>query len=414
MKLFVRESFPLRFIPTLVVALLAWALPIATRGADPEPKLLLTRLTEMVGATSDSALQLDILRGMSAALQGQRTVAMPEGWAAVEEKLGRSDLPELRALSLTLGLTFGSQNAMVTLRATATNSAANPDLRRKAVESLLRVHDPALAPLLQSQLTDPELRAVCLRGLGGYDDPATPEAVLAVYRNLNGEERRDALNTLASRVGYALPLLKAVGAGNVEKAELTADLVRQLRNLKDDAIRTLLTEVWGVIRETSPDMQKEVEKYKGLYWAGGSQPGDAPRGRVVFNRICAQCHYLFDAGGKVGPNITGANRGELDYLLQNILYPNAVIPNEYRAATLETKDGRVITGIIKSQDTTAFMVQTVNELVTVPRNEVTKVEQSDISMMPEGLINTLPPQEVRDLLYYLSRPGQVPLPVDKK
>lgn len=381
--------------------------PATVHAEEPSP---LTQLTELITLTSDTGVRLDILRGMSSALQGQRSVPMPAGWAAAEETLSTSDNTEVRALAQSLGLTFGSQKAMASLRSTATDSKAPVDLRRIAIESLLRVHDTSLAPLLQSQLNDPVVRGLALRGLGGYDDAQTPSAILTVYENLDGNERRDALNTLASRVLYARPLLAAVAAGKIPKTDLTADLVRQLRNLKDEPLRTQLTEVWGVIRETSPDMQAEVEKYRGIYWAGGSQPGDAPRGRAIFNRICAQCHHLFDTGGNVGPNITGANRGDLDYLLQNILYPNAVIPNEYRAATLETRDGRVVTGIIKSQTASGYLVQTVNEQVTLPKTEVTKVEQSEISMMPEGLITGLQPQEIRDLLYYLGRPGQVPLP----
>ncbi len=382
-------------------------LPSAGRAEALAP---LTQLTELIAVTPDTEVRLDILRGLSAALQGQRSVPMPAGWAAVEETLSTSDNTEVRALAQSLGLTFGSQKAMAALRGIAADAKAPAELRRSAIESLLRVHDTSLAPLLQSQLNDPAVRGVCLRGLGGFDDAQSPATILAVYESLDGNERRDALNTLASRVTYARPLLVAVAAGKIPKTDLTADLVRQLRNLKDEPLRNQLTEVWGVIRETSPDMQAEVEKYKGIYWAGGSQPGDAPRGRAVFNRICAQCHHLFDSGGNVGPNITGANRGDLDYLLQNILYPNAVIPNEYRAATLETKDGRVVTGIIKSQTASGYVVQTVNEQVTLPRTEVTKLEQSEISMMPEGLIGSLQPQEIRDLLYYLGRPGQVPLP----
>ena len=382
-------------------------LPSAGRAEALAP---LTQLTELIAVTPDTEVRLDILRGLSAALQGQRSVPMPAGWAAVEETLSTSDNTEVRALAQSLGLTFGSQKAMAALRGIAADAKAPAELRRSAIESLLRVHDTSLAPLLQSQLNDPAVRGVSLRGLGGFDDAQSPATILAVYESLDGNERRDALNTLASRVTYARPLLVAVAAGKIPKTDLTADLVRQLRNLKDEPLRNQLTEVWGVIRETSPDMQAEVEKYKGIYWAGGSQPGDAPRGRAVFNRICAQCHHLFDSGGNVGPNITGANRGDLDYLLQNILYPNAVIPNEYRAATLETKDGRVVTGIIKSQTASGYVVQTVNEQVTLPRTEVTKLEQSEISMMPEGLIGSLQPQEIRDLLYYLGRPGQVPLP----
>lgn len=373
----------------------------------------LDRLTEVLATTSDTQERLDILRGIASALQGRRSVPAPSGWTQLEEILDASDNSEVRALTQSLGLTFGSERAARSLRKTVSDRSAPDNIRRNALEALVRVHDTSLAPELQSLVADPAVRNLAIRGLGNYDDANTPAAILAVYGQLNGGERRDALNTLSSRAGYALPLLKAVESGIVPKAELTADLVRQLRNLKDESIRSRLTELWGVIRETSPDMQAEIERYKGLYWAGGSQPGDAQRGRVVFNRICAQCHHLFDTGGAVGPEITGANRGDLDYLLQNILYPNAVIPNEYRAATLEMKDGRVVTGIIKSQDANGYRVQTVNEQLVLPKSDINRVEQSDISMMPEGLISTLQPQEIRDLLYYLGRPGQVPLAVGK-
>ena len=139
----------------------------------------------------------------------------------------------------------------------------------------------------------------------------------------------------------------------------------------------------------------------------------AARGRLVFNQICAQCHHLFDTGGQVGPDITGANRSDLDYLLQNILFPNAVIPNEYRQTILETKDNRVLTGIVKSAEGPAYVLQTANELVTVPKGEVAKVDLLETSMMPEGLLAGVDPQAMRDLLYYLGRPGQVPLPTAK-
>ena len=98
------------------------------------------------------------------------------------------------------------------------------------------------------------------------------------------------------------------------------------------------------------------------------------------------------------------------FILQNILDPNAVIPNEYRASTIETKDGRSITGIVKQQDDKTVTVATQTETLVLPRNEVQSQQQSELSMMPEGLLAPLNDQEVRDLVYYLSRPGQVPLP----
>lgn len=375
------------------------------RAADSLPQL-----AQILRGSDDTQLQRDILRGLGAALKGRRSAPMPAGWEAVETKLSASSDAEVRTLAQTLSLTFGSPRAKAALRATAADVAADAAARRTALDSLLGIRDPELPPVLQKLVADPAVRGTALRGLATYDDAATPAAVLGAYASYAGAEKRDALNTLASRTAFAKPLLVAVAEGKVAKTDLTADLVRQLRNLKDEGIKARLTELWGVMQETSPDMQKEVERVTRLYWAGGSTPGVAPRGRVVFNKVCAQCHALFDSGGHVGPDITGANRGDLDYLLQNILFPNAVIPNEYRATTVETKDDRVITGIVKEQTAAALSVQTANELVTIPRAEVKSTSTSDQSLMPEGLISQLKEQEIRDLLYYLSRPGQVALP----
>ena len=93
--------------------------------------------------------------------------------------------------------------------------------------------------------------------------------------------------------------------------------------------------------------------------------------------------------------------------------PNAVIPNEYRATDIETKDGRSLTGIVKQQDDKSVTLQTANELLIIPKNEIASQRQGQLSMMPEGLLAPLTDQEVRDLIYYLTRVGQVPLPVER-
>lgn len=392
----------------ITVACVAAVLPAGLRaadGADPLP-----RLTALLGEASETQFQLDLLRGITAALQGRRSVPMPAGWEAVEARLVASGDAQVRSMSQALALKFGSQKALASLRTLAADAQSPADARRGALDSLIAVRDPGLPPLLQKLASDPAVRGIAIRALAGFDDAGTPAAILGVFPGLDAVERRDALNTLASRTGFARALIGGLGAGVVKRTDLTADLVRQLRNLKDADISKRLDEVWGVMKETSADQKKEIERMNRLYWAGGSTPGDAPRGRVVFNQVCAQCHHLFDFGGNVGPDITGANRSDLNYLLENILFPNAVIPNDYRASMIETKDDRVITGIVKEQTANAVVVQAATELLTLPRNEVKKIEPSEQSMMPEGLLANLKDQEVRDLLYYLSRPGQVPLP----
>ncbi len=377
------------------------------RAAAPEA---MTRMVRMLAETDDAQLQLDILRGLSAGFRGQERLPMPAGWEQVENRLGGSANGDVRTLVQTLSLTFGSQGALKALRALAADPKAEAGARRNALDSLMASRDPDLRALLQRLVSDTAVRGVVLRQLAAFDDGATPGLILAEYGKLAAGEKRDALNTLVSRVNFAKPLLAAVGAGTVPRTDLTAELVRQLRNLRNPDLEKQITQVWGVMKDTSPDMAKEIERYKALYWKGGSTPGDASKGRVVYNQVCAQCHHLFDSGGAVGPDITGANRSDLEYLLQNILFPNAVIPNEYRQTLVETKDGRLISGIVKGQEGGTLLIQTANEVVRVAVADIATREQAENSMMPEGLVAGLGEQQVRDLLYYLGRPGQVPLP----
>lgn len=365
-------------------------------------------VVEALGRASAADQQLEILRGMAAALKGQRDVPMPRGWEALESKFTQGQQPEMRRIGLQLALTFGSPRALEALRQTVADTAADAPARQAALDSLISIRDAGLAERLRGLLSDPVLRGAALRALAASDDAATPPAILAVYANLGGE-RRDALNTLASRASFARALLAAVGENKVPTRDLNAELIRQLRNLKNDEVNGLIQKIWGAVRDSDADKKALIEKFKRMYWAGGSQPGNAFKGRAVFTRICQQCHTLYDIGGKVGPDITGSNRGDLDYLLQNILDPNAVIPNDYRASTIEMKDDRVITGIIKQQDEKTVSVVNATESLVLPRAEIKSIAASEISMMPEGLLEPLQEQEVRDLIYYLTRPGQVPL-----
>ena len=379
---------------------------IAAIGTPEARELIAAKLPEV----DEPAKQLEMLAGLSAALKGQRSVPMPKGWDTVETKLTASANADVRALAQSLSLTFGSQKALTALRQILKDTTAAAAARRAALDSLVGVKDAELPPMLQALLGETALRGPALRALGGYNDAKTPDAILAVYSQLDAAQRRDALSTLVSRPAFAKPLLSAVEASKVAKTDLTADVMRQLRGLKDDGVKQQLTTLFGTFRESSADKKAEMEKYRRIYGAGGSQPGNASAGRVVYNKVCAQCHTLFDAGGKVGPDITGANRTDLAYLLETVVDPNAVIPNEYRTSEIETKDGRSLTGVVKIMGDKSILLQTANELVTIPREEIASQRQTELSMMPEGLLASLTDQEVRDLIYYLSRSGQVPLP----
>ncbi len=397
----------------------ARALKVASDGKIPLVFAFTARLLAKIGTpaaldlvaselarTADVTRQRTILEAINTGLVGRRQVPMPKGWQAVSAKLVNSPNAEVNSLATAVALTFGDPRALVKLRSLLVDDAASIDARRQALEALLRARDPQLAPTLQTLIAVPELRRAALRGLASYDDGATPAAILAAYAGFSLDEKRNALATLAARVAYAKALLEAVAEKKIAATDLSADLVRQLRNHQNEAVNAQIGRLWGIARESSGEKAEQIARYTKL--AQEKSPmADPALGRAVFVKTCQQCHTLFGTGGKVGPELTGSNRANLEYLLSNILDPSAVMAKEYQPSVIVTSDGRVLTGIVKSQDANALSVQTANELVVLPRGEVDEMKPSQQSMMPDDLLKQLSPYEVRSLVAYLASPSQV-------
>jgi putative membrane-bound dehydrogenase-like protein len=366
-------------------------------------------LVDGLARTNDAVVQLTYLRGLNDALNGRPQVSMPAGWSAVSDRLSASDQADVRTQTLALGVTFGDPRALEQMRRVLANRSEATALRQNALASLLGVKDKQLPTVLQQLIAEPALRGAALRGLAAYDDPSTPKAILQAFGSLRSDEKRDALNTLASRVGYAKALVAAVAAKKIAATEVSADLVRQLRNLHDAEIDKRLGEVWGVVRATPADRLQLMAQYRKMLTAASPEKPDLELGRAVYAKTCAQCHTLFGAGGKVGPELTGSNRANLDYLLENIIDPSAVIPKEYATTQIELKNGRVITGIVRGETPAALTVVTANDALTVPREDIEARYASNTSMMPDDLLKPLNDSEIRALIAYLQNPVQVSL-----
>ncbi|MBI3467695.1 MAG: c-type cytochrome [Planctomycetes bacterium] len=379
---------------------------VASSGT-PETLAALVRVLDRM---QQPAEQLSYLTGLLEALKGRRRLPMPEGWSAVFGRLESSAEPQVRTLATAIGLVFGDPQAATSMRRLLVDKSADVKSRGAALAALLQVRDAELGPTLHALIGDSGLRGAALRALAAYDHPRTPELVLARYSSFAADERRDALSTLASRVGYAEALLDAVARGQVASTDLSADLIRQLRNLKNNALRNRIDEVWGVVRNTAEDKARLIAEYQKLLTAAPSQAPDRSLGRAVFAKSCQQCHTLFEVGGNVGPELTGSNRANLDYLLSNVVDPSAVMVREYMPTIIETTDGRIITGIARNRDTTAITVTMPNESIILPRDEIASQQRAEKSMMPDDLLKPLSEHEVRSLVAYLASPAQVPLP----
>ncbi|MCI0699829.1 MAG: DUF1080 domain-containing protein [Planctomycetia bacterium] len=377
-------------------------------GAIGTPEAL-NLLTKSIAEAKADGHRRAYLGGLQEATRGKRQVPMPKEWDKAFEVLMKSPDAGVRNQTMALAVVFGDKNALVTLRKVLADPKATASARLAAMNTLVDAKDAETAPLLHAVLGDKELRGAALRGLASFDHPKTPSAILAEYGNFTLTEKRDAIGTLASRTAYAKELMAAVAAKKIPATDISAETVRLLRGYQDKDIDKQITDLWGVVRDTPEERKKLIAQWKPKLRPSSMPPPDANLGRAVYAKTCMHCHTLYGVGGKVGPEITGANRGDINYLLENILDPSAVIPKEYAATRILTTDDRNIVGIVKSEVNGVVTVVTERETLTIAADDIASRKPSELSMMPDDILKQVSEFEFRSLIAYLQTQSQVPM-----
>jgi putative heme-binding domain-containing protein len=339
-----------------------------------------------------------------------KSLTAPRGWALLQDKLIDSPNAEVRDAGQWLAVLFDDPKALALVRKRVTEAKASAEERSAALQVLVEKGAGELKPLLFDLLNDKALRAPAIRALAAFSHEETPEKLLKLYPMLNPAEKQDAITTLSARPKYALALLDAIDRKAIPRTEVSAFTARQLDEMHDPQVTAKLTKVWGQIRQTSQEKKALFAKYQGLLTGEALAQADPSSGRAVFNRTCAQCHKLYGQGGEVGPDLTGSNRSDLHYILENAIDPSAIIGQEYRLTNIVTKDGRLVAGIVVEETDRAVTLRSATERVVVAKGDIDERRIVSVSMMPEGILDALKEDEVRDLVSYLRTKGQVPLP----
>ncbi|HLU50495.1 MAG TPA: dehydrogenase, partial [Planctomycetota bacterium] len=295
--------------------------------------------------SDDKSFRTVILEEMARAFEGHARLEMPAGWRGAFEALRGSDDPHVRELVRAISVKFGDRRIFPELRAIVSDRSGDLAARGRALKVLLDGEDPDLVPVLTAILDEASLRGAAIRGLARYSDGAIPGAILAIVDKLAPAERLDAISTLASRPEWARTLLEAVRDGKIARTDVSAFVVRQIKSFGDDSLVDLVTEVWGEVRETSEEKAELIAAYRAKVSEDAIASADPSRGRHVFASTCAQCHTLFGAGGTIAPDLTGSNRRDIGYLLENLLDPNAVVGKDYQLEIFILKDSRVVSGL---------------------------------------------------------------------
>jgi putative heme-binding domain-containing protein len=264
--------------------------------------------------------------------------------------------------------------------------------------------------LLHKLLGDRDLQVDAIRGLSAFDDPQTANLLIGRFSALNGLGQQEAMNTLVSRPDSAKVLLAAVAQGRIARHQISPFHLRQLSTMGDAEITRTISTLWPELVQISAEKSARIATYRQQLTPEGLSAANLPQGRALYQRVCASCHVLFGQGSKVGPDLTGAQRSNLNYLLENIVDPSATVSENFRMSIVIGVDGRVINGVITEQNERTITIATPAERIVLPREDVDEVRPSQLSIMPEGQLDVLTADQVRDLIGYLMSPRQVELP----
>lgn len=382
---------------------------LVSRSGEKRMKEL-AALVKYVSEADSNEQRIAVLAGIQDALAGLRSSPEPEGWKDLYPTLAESESADLKSRAESLAVLFGNPKAIADLKARLADAKAEPAARIAAIELLARKKLDGLAPALHALLDDPAVRGAAVRALAAYPDENTPAKLFAAYPKLTSAEKTDAIQTLVSRSPWAAKLLDAVEKNTVPRADVSLVAARQVIALNDKALTERLEKVWGKIQPANKERAALIKKWKGDLNEEVLKKANAANGRAIFNKSCSACHKLFGEGVEVAPDLTGSQRANLDYVLENVLDPNAVVPREFQVSIFSLTDGRLITGIVQKETPDGLTVRTANETIIIPKADLESRKTTNLSLMPEGLFDQLKPDEVRDLIAYLRSPEQVELP----
>lgn len=381
-----------------------------TEEIERRPEAVEHLVSILAGKVTSESQKHDILQGMTNALRGWRKAPQPKLWQQARIALARSSSNKTARLTRELSLVFGDGRAMDELKKIARDGGSPLEERRSAIKALVLARDETIVAYLQNLLTNRDLGNDAINGLAAFGNEETPKLLVAKFGGFRNAAKREAVNTLVSRVAFATVLLDAVAENKIDRDAVSAFQLRQMQSYGDDTISSRVAKLWPELAEQSREKVERIAQLRKLLSSETLAKADTSNGRLLFSRSCANCHTLFGEGKKIAPDLTGAQRNNLNYLLENIADPSATVSKNFQMRIVLLDDGRVLNGVLLAQNEKTLTIQTATDQVVIQRDEVDLMQDSKLSMMPENLLNVLKNDQIRDLIGYLMSPTQVALP----
>lgn len=255
-----------------------------------------------------------------------------------------------------------------------------------------QVADVLEAILLEG--AEPALRSAAAASLASFRDPGVARALLGGWSSYAPSTRDAVAELLIRRRDLALALAAALADGRIEELDIAAVTRIRLASHPDEAVRALVN---GRLRIGAAERDTVIEGHMGVI----DLPGEPKRGKIAFDRECANCHLRRATRGRIGPDLSGVSNRSREDLLTSILDPSRSIEDRYRNHLVETTDGHFLDGLLVAETAAVVTLRGELEDVTVLKTDIADMRVSAVSLMPEGLEDALTDQELADVIAYL-------------
>ena len=255
---------------------------------------------------------------------------------------------------------------------------------------------------LVSETKSARVRKAALGALVSFEEAGISTSILSAYSDLDALAQRSAQDLLATRPAWTAALLDAIAKGDVDASTISGEALRKLRLHDDESIRKRVAEAFGeqAIADSAA-LEKRIRDLRGIVTTGN---GDPYAGQKLFRKTCVRCHYLFNEGGRLGPDLTAYQRQDLDALLLAMVNPSAEIREGFENHTAITIDGRVLSGLVVDRTEHSVSLQTADadgQPTVLVRDQIAVLRTEPTSLMPAGLLRDWPAGDIRDLFAYL-------------
>ena len=361
--------------------------------------LFLEQLAQQVGAANEKSEMAGVLKAINSLHPSEKELAVKWVAALAKKQKGNAKKDLLAAAGGKAGELL--ENLIEESLRRAVDRQASVSQRVEAIRTLRlasygRVKQ-LLADSLELQQPTP-VQAAALDTLAGFSEDEVARVTIAAWPGLSPSLRKGAMELLLSRPNWIGSFLDAVAENHIGRGELDPARIELLKEHPDRQVASRVRDLFKGL--TLGDRGEVVQRYQRSLQLEGN-PG---RGKELFKKTCSACHQLDGVGATVGADLKGVRSQGAAALLLNILDPNRDVKPKFLSYVVQTTDGRVLSGLIRSESAnTIILRQPDGKEVTLQRAEMERMRSTRLSFMPQGMEKQLDLQAMADLLAYLGR-----------